>query len=188
MITTLDARAWPDLVFPLSRHDLGVDAAALDAGVQACFEVRFYNLATERDVGAGGAVVGSLRSGKTDLHSGSSKSAGRRLGPPEGVSILKEGVFLFDSEPGLSSEVLVKDLHRGSSGIGGDDLSLRSVAVAEHQKVRVSAKGVLEDGSGLQDNLRVLTGRLFRGRTIKVPLGKLGGVHGSNGLREHFGL
>merc|ERR1719499_217658 len=61
VVARLDALAGPNLVLPLPRHDLRIDARELDAGVEAGPGVRVRHGAPDRAVEACAAVVRALR-------------------------------------------------------------------------------------------------------------------------------
>jgi hypothetical protein len=86
------------LVLPLRRHDLGVGAGDVDAGVQASLVVGFYNVSAENLAGADTAVVWALRSGEAVL--------GPAVWPAVDV---KHGVLLLQTKPELLSLVLFHD-------------------------------------------------------------------------------
>ena len=172
VVARLDARAGSDLVLPLTWHDLSVDAANFDASVQARLEVRFHDLAAERNVGARRAVVGSLRSGVSDLDDGSSERARGGLGPSEGMAILEERVLLLDAVPRDEVEVLVEDLLGLDAAVRRDRFALGRVAVAEHKDVLAAAEWIAKDCCGLDDDLRVVARSLASGRSVKVPVGE----------------
>jgi hypothetical protein len=67
LITDGNTFNWADLVFPLSRHDLGIGAWNLDTSIQASLVMSFSNSASEGNVGASRAVVGTLGTGVTTL-------------------------------------------------------------------------------------------------------------------------
>ena len=77
IVAHLDALARAHLELPLGRHDFGVGAADLDAGVERGAVVGLDDVAAEDFVGADAAVVGTLRSGEAVL------------GPAERVQVLK---------------------------------------------------------------------------------------------------
>lgn len=91
LVAHRDARARPDLVLPLGRHHLRVDARDLDAGEEAGAVVRLHELAPDRAPRSRGAVVRPLRPGVAILR------------PPEGPlrGGVEEGVLLLDAEPWL---------------------------------------------------------------------------------------
>lgn len=61
LVTHVDAGAGPDLVLPLGRHDLRVDAGDVEAGKQARAVVCLDELPTDGAACSGRAVVRPLR-------------------------------------------------------------------------------------------------------------------------------
>lgn len=89
VITTLDSKARTNLVFPLTRHHLGVDACNLDTCVQASFVVCICNWPSNGTVIAGTAIVWSLGSRVSDIRES------KRSVP----IFFDEGVLLLNAEP-----------------------------------------------------------------------------------------
>jgi hypothetical protein len=67
VVAHVDALARADLELPLRRHNLGVDARDVDAGVQASTVVRLNDVAGENFPSADTAVVGALGTRETTL-------------------------------------------------------------------------------------------------------------------------
>eukprot|EP01084_Bolivina_argentea_P305921 528528_1 len=171
MVPGRNALRGAHLVLPLPGHDLCVDAGDLHSGIQARLVVCLHNIAPERIQGPNATVVHPLRGWEP-------RGGPAQGGPPVG---LEECVFLFHAIPGLLFHHLGvrKDLRDGVPGVGGDWVALGGVAVAEDQDVVAAAKGVCKEGTGLDDDLRILAGCLPSGRSVEVPVGELGrGAHG----------
>jgi len=130
--------------------------------VEASSVVSLDNVAAIDLVGTNTAVVGSLGSGETVL------------GPSEGVHVLvQEGVFLFDSEPGLLVLGFLHDFIAALSVVGLCWLLVVFVGLAEDQLVVVQPEGVCVDGNGVEVGVRVLALSLTGAAAVEVPDGKL---------------
>lgn len=159
---TLNAVARADLVFPLRRHDLGVDTGDLDTGVHASAVVSLDNITAVDLAGSDTAVVGALGTGET------------ALGPSVGPAVVtEEGVFLFQTEPEL---LLGIGLHQAVGVVTVVELVGGSIGVpgfAEDEDVVTETEGVGEDGNGAQVDIGVIAGGLARRGTVEVPFGEL---------------
>jgi len=94
---TLDALARTDLVFPLTRHDLGIGTRDLETSIQASLVVSIHNITAKRLSSPVTTVVRSL---------GCREAVVRPAVDP--ASLAEHGVFLLETEPGL---VLLVRLH-----------------------------------------------------------------------------
>jgi hypothetical protein len=145
----------------LSRHDLSVNARDGNISVQASLVVGLHNATTKGVLGTRRAVVRTL---------GTRVSV---LGPTQGGDTIsvEESVFLFDAEPGLLIELLVKIFVGRGTSIGGDGghLSIRKNSFTEDDDVVASSEGIGEDTHRLQVDLGVTAGGLSSGRSIVVP-------------------
>jgi len=166
LISSLNTDDGTDLELPLSGHDLSVSARDTKTGVEKSVKVGISDLATVCSTGSVTAVVRALRSGVT------------MLGETKMGTVVEEGVLLLESKHGL---VLLGDLLKdgigGSASVGLDGLSGIIVGIAHHDEcIVVGVEGVRVHGLGLENDLRVVSGSLVRGRTIIVPEGKISGA------------
>lgn len=171
-ISDSNSNAGSDLVFPLSRHDLGVSARNGNTSEEAGLVVDVSNAATEGSVGTYRAVVGTLSSGVSIV------------GPAEGVASElggsgDESVLLLNSVPGLLIEIRIPNLFSVASevGVSGDQLLVGGVfphvGLTEDDDVVSLSEGVTVVRDGLDVNLRVLGGGHVARRAIKVPHGEV---------------
>jgi len=152
VVTSIHTDTWSDLVLPLTGHHLTVDSSNLDTSVQAGTVVSLDEVATESLVSSHTAIVGSLGSGVTTL------------GPSEGCVVKsKEGVLLLNAEPWLEGLGALEDLVSGSTGGGGEGLSIGLIGIADNEDVVSTSEGVLEDGTSLDDYFRVVARGLSSG-------------------------
>jgi hypothetical protein len=124
----------------------------------------------------------------------SETASGETNGPSVGGTfVLKENVFLFETEPGFLINGFLKDLSGIISEVGlGRGLEVRVVGFAKNQisfflsvGTFVVSERIRAEINGLEDNFRALSGGLTSGRTIVVPDGEvfnlvadLGDTHG----------
>mmetsp|Transcript_15425 Transcript_15425/g.46307 ORF Transcript_15425/g.46307 Transcript_15425/m.46307 type:complete len:503 (-) Transcript_15425:790-2298(-) len=162
LVAGVDARAWPNLVLPLTGHHLGVGARDLDAGEEARLVVRIGDGAAKRTVGARATIVRALRA-RVASH-----------WPAERRHLVKveERVLLLEAKPRLVGAI-AKGGGGGDARVGRKRLARRRVRVRQHQDVVAAAERVLEHGDRLDDHLRVLSGRLVGGGAVVVPAGQL---------------
>jgi hypothetical protein len=154
VVASVDSLAWANLVFPLTGHDLGIDARELDAGIEAGLQVSISNVAAIRVVGARGAVILAL----------GSREATTRPAKRSVAVNLKECVLLLNAVPGLGllDSCSLEDLEGigavvvsvdtpsvfGGEVVEGLDLALTQglVCVTQHQDVVAATEWVAEDG------------------------------------------
>jgi hypothetical protein len=158
-ILTLDACAWADLEFPLSRHDLGVGTRDLDTGIQASLVVSLNNISAEDFAGADTAVVWALRTWET-IDWPSVRSVGE----------VEKSVFLLETKPRFMYFVGNHEL--GTLGAVVELVwgSIRIPALGQDQNVWSTTEWIWEDGNGSEVNIRVLARSLTGRGTIEVPL------------------
>ena len=183
VVSGVNSGAGSDLVLPLSGHDLAVDSGNSNTGEHAGRVVGLNDGASKGVLCPDGAVVRSLGSGHASLG-----PAKRRLA----VS-LKKGVLLLDSVPRLGGLDLLKDISSSAPGVGRDGgpealggIDVGKVARAHHEDVGSSTEGIVEDSTGLEEDLRVISGSLASGGSVVVPDGEL--LDGSRGGAEGAGL
>jgi hypothetical protein len=162
VVTHLDALAGADLELPLGRHDLGVSAGDVDAGVQAGLVVSVDNVALDDLASAYTAVVGALGSRET--------TRGPAVRPIVGV---EEGVLLLKTEPGLAVSVQLHDLLALMAVVELVGGAVGVPALGEDDDIGGTAERIGEDGDGPQVDVGVVTGGLAGGRAVKVPDGEL---------------
>jgi len=167
LITGVNSDAGSNLVFLLSRHDLSIGSGDLKSSVEAGTVHGIGDGTSERVLGTGGAVVGSLGAVGDTV-----------LGPSEGSALIKveEGEFLLKAKPDFLVIVSVEGIGGNSTAVGGQRLSSRSVSIAHDQNIVLSigpgSEGILEDPARSQDDLRIISRSLIGGGTIEVPSGK----------------
>mmetsp|Transcript_20772 Transcript_20772/g.69686 ORF Transcript_20772/g.69686 Transcript_20772/m.69686 type:complete len:440 (-) Transcript_20772:129-1448(-) len=183
LVARVDPHAGAHLELPLARTHLPVGAADLDACVAAGSVVRVRHRAPKGRRGTGAAVVGALRSREA------------APGPAQGSEPVRveQLVLLLQPVPGHLRLVLGKRGRGRISCVGGDGGALAVVRVAHDEDVvAVWPEGVLVDGLGLQDHLRVLPGGLPRGGAIIGPqrhlVGRGGAVRGDGAALGPRGL
>lgn len=178
VVTHLDTGTRADLELPLGRHDLGVDTGDHDTGVETSPVVRLDEITGVHLAGTDTTVVRTLGSGEP------------LLGPSVRVSIgIEQGVFLLETEPGF----LVGDQVHGLLGemtlVGGVRGTVVVVTFTQDQDVLAASEGILEDGGGSEEDVRVVAGGLGGGGTVKVPFLEVGNGLGlfveSHGLASH---
>ena len=147
---------------PLARHDLGVDAGDVDAGVQAGFIVSLDDVAAEDLARADATVVGALGAGEA------------ALGPAVDVVVLvKQRVLLLEAEPGL---VLGMGLHQPSGVVPVVELVGRAVVVpafGHDQDIGAATEGIRVHSDRADVDVGVVAASLTRGRAVKIPLGQI---------------
>ena len=127
----------------------------------------------EAVVSADGAIVGTLGTGITIV--GPAERPGGEL-----CLCSDEGVFLFNSEPGLLFRVGVEDLLCVDSEVGVCWLELLARAIlplvrlSHDDDVLALSEGISVVAHRSHDDLRVVGGRLVAGGAIIVPLGNIG--------------
>lgn len=106
----------------------------------------------------GTAVVGALRTRETTL------------GPAEGRAVhVEQSVLLLKTEPGLLVLRLVHDLLRVVTEVGPVGSAIVVVALRKDEDVVTAAEGVFENRGGAEVDIRVSSGGLVGGGTVKVP-------------------
>jgi len=130
------------------------------------------NNTTEAVVGSDGAVVRSLGAGVA-IRGPAERPGG------EFRFDCDQLVFLLNAEPRLFVSASIKDFLSMDAEVGVGWLENLAgtvgplVGVAHDEDVVATAEGVLEDGDGAHDDLRVIGVGLVARRTIIVPLGAL---------------
>lgn len=162
---TLNSVAGTDLELPLCRHDLGVGAGDLDAGIEAGLVMRLDDVAAEDLAGADTTVIRALGS-RVPVH----------WPAVWAIRHVEQGVLLLEAEPRLLGLVRLHQL-RGLVAVvvlvGG---SIGIPALAQDEDVGVTAHWVGEDGDGAEVDVGVATGGLTRRRAVKVPFWQVGEV------------
>lgn len=159
---TRDAFAGPDLVFPLRRHDFGVGAGYVDAGVQAGFVVCLDDVSAEDPTGADAAVVRALGGGESIL--------GPAIRPAE---LVKQRVLLLQAEPCHVFGVLLHQPVGVVAKVVGVGLAVGHPRLAQDEDVVALTEGIGIHGDGAEIDVRVVAGGLAGRGAIKVPLGQL---------------
>lgn len=129
MITNVNTKAGPDLVLPLSGHNLSVDTSNLNSSVKTSTIVGFNKRATESLICSSTTIIGSLGSRETTLR------------PSEGCVVKsKECVLLLNAKPGLELLCLLEDGKSGSSCVGGEGSAIGLVAEWDQKMIEITNK------------------------------------------------
>ena len=148
-----------DLVLPLCRHDLGVGARHLDAGVEAALDMRSLDVPAVDPGSPHPTVVGTLRPGEPIL------------GPTKRVLVtVKQRVLLLDTKPRLLMLRLLHDLQAFLPVVGRHCLLLVVVGLTQDQDVVPPGEGAGVDLDRSQVDVRVGSVRLVAGTAVIVPL------------------
>ena len=143
---TVNTLAGTDLVFPLSRHNLGIGTGNVDSGVHAGFVVSLYDITAEDFAGTHTAIVRTLRSRETTL------------GPAIWPTVWAEKrVLLLKTEPEL---VLRVSLQKPSGLVAVVEFVGRSIwvpALGHDKDVVTSTDWVREDGHGADVDVGVVS-------------------------------
>ena len=175
VVTHFNSEAWSDLIFPLAWHDFSICSRNVDSSSEASPVVEIRDDSSEADVGSNRAVVGALWAWVT-------------IGWPskgplcEFICGSKKCEFLFNSEPWLLTlcfwifENLVSE--DSEIGVAWNELLassvLPSISFGEHQNVVASAERISEVCDRFHDDFRVVGASLVTGRSIIIPLRKIG--------------
>jgi hypothetical protein len=174
LITTFETFDGANLEFPLTREDFGIKARDLDTSSQTASHMGFSDVSTDSVGRADWTVVLALRMSKT--------SSGETDRPSVGSTfVLKENVFLFETEPGFLINSFLEDLSGIISEVSlSRGLEVRVVGFAKNQisfflsvGTFVVSERIRAEINGLEDNFRALGGSLTSGRTIVVPDGEV---------------
>mmetsp|Transcript_82 Transcript_82/g.213 ORF Transcript_82/g.213 Transcript_82/m.213 type:complete len:609 (-) Transcript_82:352-2178(-) len=166
VVAHLDATARSNLEFPLSRHDLSVDARDLDAGLHAHLVVLIRHRPADGNVVARTCVVRALR-GWLGIVLVEAQGCLRLLAH---AAWLHQGVLLLDAEPRIQRLVHVHGLRTRRACVVLRGLVVPGLPrIGQHHDVRVSAERVVENGPWLQKHLRVVPVRLAGAASIVVP-------------------
>ena len=158
----MDTLARANLVLPLGRHHLRVDAGDVDVCVEAGLVVGLDDVTAVHLAGSNTTVVGALGAGEAAL--------GPAVWPSVGA---KQRVLLLQTKPEV---LLLVDLHQALSLVAEVELVGGAVGVpglAEDEDVVTAAEGVGVHGTRAEVDVGVLARGLARRGAVKVPLGKL---------------
>ena len=144
----------------LGRHDFGIGARDIDAGVNGSSVVSFDYVSTKDFVGSNTAIIGSLRSGEPIL------------GPAERVEIgIEQRVLLFDTKPRFEFGSQFHGFQTGVAMVRFGGFLVVLVGVAENQTIVSKTEGISVDGNRIQVHVGVATFCLICRATIVVPNG-----------------
>ena len=104
------------------------------------------------------AVVGTLRSGESTF----GPSVRRAIG-------VEEGVLLLETEPGDLLLCLFHDLGGMVAVVGPVRGTVVVVGLGEDEDVVTATEGILEDRSGTEVDIGIISGSLVGGGAIEVP-------------------
>jgi len=171
MISNFDTEARTNLILPLSRHNLSISSSNFQASIKTSIVMSIHDWSSKAGGGASGTVVRSLRSWVSTLR------------PPkwpfeEGLSNLKESVFLLNSKPRFEIFCFFHDLIRKVSEVSicrRDSIfeSVDSEGFSEDEDVVSLSERIGIESDCLQNNLGVPSDCLPSGRTVVVPFGKI---------------
>ena len=147
----------PDLEFPLTRHDLGVDARDLESGFQTGIEVRLDDLTAEDLIRADAAVVPALRCREA------------AVGEPEWPRAAEERVFLLDAEPRVKGREAQSHIGVRTSHVRNMRLSGHEHDLAQDEEVITTADRIRAGEHRLKDAVGAVTRRLLRARSVEAP-------------------
>jgi len=165
MVTHRDTLAGADLELPLRWHDLSVDAADVDARVEASAVMSFNQITGKDLAGSGTTVIGALRTREPTL------------GPGIGLAIdVKQSVLLFKTKPRLLVFSFVHDLLGMMTEVRPVGSAVAVVGLCEDKDVVTAAEGIFEDGCRTKVDIGVIPRGLVGGRTIKVPNAQLANI------------
>mmetsp|Transcript_24593 Transcript_24593/g.40485 ORF Transcript_24593/g.40485 Transcript_24593/m.40485 type:complete len:308 (+) Transcript_24593:595-1518(+) len=163
LVTSLNTYRGAHLELPLARHDLGVNTRDVNASIQARTVMRLYQLTPKHFVITCTAIVRSLRTRETVLG-----PAQRPLG------LGKEGVLLLQAKPRQLIFHLLHHLSSMITGVGGNGVTSRSIAICKNKDIVASSERIFEDCLWFQNNFGVISWGLPRARAIEVPQRKFG--------------
>lgn len=110
------------------------------------------------EVRTSSAVVRTLRAGETTL------------GPAVwGAISVEEGIFLLKTEPRFYVLSKVHDLLCVVAVVGPVRGAIVVIALCEDEDVVTATERILEDGSGTEVDVGIVSGGLVCGGTIKIP-------------------
>ncbi|KAH7006745.1 hypothetical protein B0J12DRAFT_539447, partial [Macrophomina phaseolina] len=131
LVAHVDTCTGPDLELPLGRHDFGVRAGDVEASVQASFIVRLDDIAAEGLAGAGAAVVGTLRAGKTTLR------------PATRPAIeIEQSILLLETKPELVPLIRLRHEKNVVAKIINAWLAISTPSLAHNKGISAQAEGV----------------------------------------------
>mmetsp|Transcript_4538 Transcript_4538/g.13731 ORF Transcript_4538/g.13731 Transcript_4538/m.13731 type:complete len:383 (-) Transcript_4538:19-1167(-) len=176
-VAELERADGSDLVLPLAWHDLSVDAADLDSGLDAGIQVGLGEGPAVDSLVTGAAVEGSLGSWVAALWPAEHPAVGA-----------KHGVLLLESVEGLLVvDLLVEDLGEPVPGVGGVGVSVGGENLAQHEDVVISPDWVRAGEDGPQEAVRVVSLGLAGGGPIEGPHREVD-ASGREGLLHDLGL
>lgn len=149
LVTQRDVGAGTNLVLPLRGHDLGVGAGDVDLSIQAGLVVSLDDVTAEDLAGADTAVVWALGSRETVL--------GPAIWPTE---LVKEGVFLLETEPELGLGVLLEDDGGVVAEVVCVGAAVGHVGLAHDEDIVTQTEGIGVEGNRAEVDIRVVTRRL----------------------------
>jgi len=127
LIATLETFNGSNLEFPLTGEDFSIETRDLDASSKTASHVSFSNVSTDSIGRTNGAVVLALRMSETTSGETNRPSVG-------GTFVLKENVFLLETEPGLLINSLIESFSGIVSKVAlGRGLEIRVVGFAKNQ-------------------------------------------------------
>jgi len=127
LIAALETFDGSNLEFPLTGEDFSIKTRDLDTGGKTTSHVSFSNISTNSVGGTNRAVVLALRMSETTSGETNRPSVG-------GTFVLKEDVFLLETEPGLLINSFVESFSGIVSKVAlGRGLEIRVIGFAKNQ-------------------------------------------------------
>lgn len=176
VVSHRDTLARTDLELPLRRHNLSVDTANVNTSIETSAimrlnEITGENFASTCTISLGRVLFGTPRTLHTSTAVVRALRAGETaLGPTVWSAIyIKKSILLFETEPRDLSLGGVHGFLGMITIVGLVWSTVIVVALGKHENVLATSEGVLEDGSGTEINIRVITRGLVGGGTVEVP-------------------
>jgi len=162
VVTHRDTFARPNLELPLSGHDLSVDTADDDTGVQAGAVVSFDQITSEDLASSRSTIIGALRTRET------------ALGPTDWVTIgIEKCILLLEAKPGRLILCLVHYLLCMMAIICPVRGTIVVVGFRQDENVVATTEGILENGSWAEVDIGVMPRCLVCRGTVEIPYSQL---------------
>jgi len=178
MITHFNTTAWPDLVFPLAWHDFGIGPGNLYTCCNALVIMLISNSTANGGTGACRAVVWALWCRFTAVFVETYWLRWDLSNP----SWLHERVLLLNTKPWIHPLVFLHDLCTRGPRVTNRRLHVPGVHRIAHDKdMWCATEWVCENGTWLDEDLRVVSLCLFGAAPIIIPHAKISNARWSFG-------